>query len=335
MGTFKAFPLDEMLRRGSIRDADVAVLRAAFHRKDDISPGEAEALFAINSGCRVQDRAWVEFFVETIVDYVVKRAPPEGYLTAGNAAWLISRISRDGNVDSQTEFKLLLAVLEHARWSPASLVRFAMEQIRRAVVTGDGPLRAGLALPAHMITEAEIEVLRRILYAFGGDGCVPITRAEAEVLFEIDGVLDETAPNLFGWGDLFGKAIVNLILGSSGYAVPPREQALAPSDAAELTGALPARGGARVMLMRSLDGAIGLYHEQSCEERALARLERQRIEIITNEEITEGETSWLLERLGRTGSLTPTKEVLLTYLRRANVKMLPELLVLVQRLAAA
>jgi hypothetical protein len=39
------------------------------------------------------------------------------------------------------------------------------------------------------------------------------------------------------------------------------------------------------------------YHSQSSEERALARLERQRIEIVTGEEIAAEDANWLTDRL--------------------------------------
>ena len=81
---------------------------------------------------------------------------------------------------------MLVNVVDKARWSPQSLVTFALEQVKRAVLNGDGPLRAGRPSSAGTINEAEVELLKRILYAFGGDGSIGITRAEAEVLFVID-----------------------------------------------------------------------------------------------------------------------------------------------------
>src|SRR5690606_18441371 len=64
-----------------------------------------------------------------------------------------------------------------------------------------------------------------ILYAFGGDGHVGITRAEAEVLFDINDATSD-ARNDPQWSDLFGKAIGNNVLYVSGYAVPTRQEAL-------------------------------------------------------------------------------------------------------------
>ena len=64
-------------------------------------------------------------------------------------------------------------------------------------------------------------------------------------------------------------------------------------------------------------------------------LERQRIEIITNEEITEGEASWLVERLTRDDRLTPTELALIDYLRREATMLHPALVDLIRRTSAA
>ena len=60
------------------------------------------------------------------------------------------------------------------------------EQVAHAVVDGKGPLMLGGALVPGLVAKAEVDLLRRILYAYGGDGNIAITRAEAEVLFRIN-----------------------------------------------------------------------------------------------------------------------------------------------------
>ncbi|MCZ7596345.1 MAG: hypothetical protein M5U16_16780 [Hyphomicrobium sp.] len=77
------------------------------------------------------------------------------------------------------------------------------------------------------------------------------------------------------------------------------------------------------------------YQEQSAEERALARLEQQRIEIITNEEITQAEAAWLCGRIGRDGHLTPNEAALVAYLKKESPKIHPDLQAAVERLARA
>ena len=67
----------------------------------------------------------------------------------------------------------------------------------------------------------------------------------------------------------------------------------------------------------------------------LARLEHQRIEIITNEAITEAEAGWLCERIGRDGRLTPNEAALVAYLKQESPAMHPDLQAAVDRLAHA
>lgn len=321
MGALQSLSVDEIVRRGSIKDVDVRNFRAATYKNGLTDATDAEALFRANAGCPIQDPAWARFFIGAISDYIINRVQPEGYLTAEKGNWLIARLSRNGGfVRTKTEIELLLDVLEKSRWSPASLVRFALAQVRHAVTDGSGPLRGGQTRETGCIRDHEVECIRRVLYAFGGDGCVGITRAEAEVLFDIDYALSRYAP-IPAWTDLFAKAVLNVVMASAGYAVPPREDALRrdPSLAGE-DADLRGWAGAplQTVATNSLDSVWELYSEQSAEHRALARLERQRIEIITNEEITEGEADWLAERLGRDGRLTANQTALVVYLLRRS-----------------
>ena len=111
-------------------------------------------------------------------------------------------------------------MLDKARWVPQSLVRFALDQVKEAIIDGAGPLRVGKALGAASVSEADVDLLRRILYSFGGDGNIAVTQAEAEVLFDIDAATAE-ADNHPSWSDLFVKAIANCVHRRLA-ATPPR-----------------------------------------------------------------------------------------------------------------
>ena len=117
-------------------------------------------------------------------------------------------------------------MLDKARWAPQSLVTFALQQVKYAVVTGSGILRNGKQLGPGVVTEGDVDMLRRILYAYGGDGSIGVTQPEAEVLFDIDDATCD-ADNHPSWRDLFVKAIANCVMSASGYAAPAREIALA------------------------------------------------------------------------------------------------------------
>ena len=185
------------------------------------------------------------------------------------------------------------------------------------------------------ITDFAVDVLRRILYAFAGDGHVAITREEADVLFDIDEAVASAAPNP-GWTDLFVKAVANVIMASSGYAVPSREEALRQEASLDQPEQKTSVLAFLLSMVRSnLSSVKDAYMDQTAEERALARLEHQRIEIITNEAITEAEATWLANRIGRDGRLSPSEHALVAYLKNENPRMHPALVEAVDRLGRA
>src|SRR4029078_7538144 len=154
MAVLNAVSIAEIKARGSIKDADVLKLRRNYYDDGSISAEEADVIVALNAACPLQAPAWADCSIETITDYLVEQAEPRGYLTAENAQWLIERIGNEGGVNSKTELELLVNVLDKARWAPQSLVRFALEQVRDAVLDGTGPLRSGQKLAAGIVSGA-------------------------------------------------------------------------------------------------------------------------------------------------------------------------------------
>ncbi len=335
MSGFRSLQIEEIISRGSIKDSDVLAFRKMFYEDGITTAEEAEILFKLNNACKVANPSWAEFFVEAITDFIVFQAQPQGYVTGENAHWLIDRVSSDGNIDSKTELELVVNVLDKARWAPVSLVKFGLEQVKHAVISGTGPLRNGKHLASGEITEGEVDLLRRMLYAFGGDGHVAVTRDEADILFDIDEAVENADPNP-AWTDLFVKAIANVIMATSGYAVPSREEALRQEASLEHPGQKTSVLAFLLSMVRTnLASVQDAYHDQSAEERALARLEHQRIEIITNEAITEAEASWLAGRLGRDGRLSPSETALVAYLKQESPNIHPLLIEAVDRLVHA
>ncbi len=335
MSALQSLPITEMLQRGSINDVDVLRLKAALHTDSMISADEAEALFTLNETCPLQDPAWTDFYVDALTDYLVNQVEPEGYLTAEEARRFAGRIAPDGVIVRKSELDLLVSALDKSRWSPVGLSRLALLQVKRAVVDGDGPLRENHPGQPGAIRECEVELIRRILYAFGGEGSVAITRPEAEVLFDINDNIRDPQSNA-AWTDLFVKAVTNVVMAASGQGVPTREEALR-RDAwlMEATGELSPLALLSAMVSSSIDAVRATYQEQSAEERALARLEQQRIEIITNEEIPQAEAPWLCARIGQNGRLTPNEAALFAHLNRQSRRIHPDLQAAVERLAQA
>ena len=327
MGVLSAVSVAEIKARGSIKDADVLKLRRNYYDDSRISGEEADTIFALNDACPVQDPAWADCFVETITDYIIEQAEPRGYITAGNASWLCQRVARDGRVETKTELELLISVLEKARWAPQSFVRLLLDQVKRAVIEGTGPLRSGKMLDAGIVTESDVELLRRVLVGFGRDGNLALTEPEADVLINIDEATDG-ADNHRTWPDLFLKALSGVAMAASGYQTPPRTVALAAN------GALAGR--ADLSLDNVLSGMLtgikswfGGYHNQTEEERAIGRLTQQKIEIVTREPLYPARAEWLASRLARKKTMSSNERALLIFLKAEGPALHPALKALI------
>jgi hypothetical protein len=317
MSVLDSVEVGVMTDRGSIRDTDVHFLDEALDRTGCFSSDEAAALIDINRACRVQSPAWMNFFVYALTDHVVQHLEPAGYVNSAKAVWFASLIARDGRVETRAELELLVSVIERARWVPASLVAFALAQVREAVICGSGPTRTAGATARGLISAEEIDLVRSLLCSFSKDDRIAVTRAEAEILFDInDEIRDGQVPP--GWTDLFVKAINSAVMAAGGYAVPHREAALRPAERAANGARLPT-GSLNASVQAALESVRDSYCAQSSEERSLARLERQRIEIVTNETIFESDVSWLAVRLLGECSLTPVEEALVSYLRQKDL----------------
>lgn len=325
-------PVAGLTSKNRITPEDVAMLRREVFADGVVTRGEAEALFALDQTAQDKCADWAPFFVEAVTDYIVHQEKPSGYISQDNADWLVRTISRDGMVDSRTELELLVHVLEKARSSPSKLCVYALEQVAHAVIDGKGPLMLGGALVPGLIARAEVELLRRILYAHGGDGNIAITRGEAEELFRIN---EQTAQakNDPSWNDLFVKAIANFVMCSAGYEAPTRDVALRQESFLEH--AEPEIGGFfSRMVSGGLAGIIEAYRspddieaEWEAKNRAAEALARRA------ETIDAGEAKWLVEHIGANRLLYENERALLTLIKHASPEIHPALRPLLEKVA--
>jgi hypothetical protein len=310
---------------------DVTELRRAIYHDGAAAAGEVERLFTIDEAAGEHDPSWPEFFVAAVTDYLVEQVEPHGYISEANADWLIERISSDAVVKTATELEALVKVLERAKSSPARLSAFALNQVKKAVVDGEGPLACGRALTPGHIGRPEVDLIRRILYAFGGHGNVAITHAEAEVLFDINDHTAE-AENDPSWSDLFVKAIANFMMAASGYAVPTREEALRREEWLD-----SASGGVGEFFSRmaagGLHGILNAYRQPGSEEIWAERNGRTKAAIATAEVITAEEAEWLARRIGRDGMLHANEKALLRFIRDEAPSVHPSLNSLIAKAA--
>jgi hypothetical protein len=107
----------------------------------------------------------------------------------------------------------------------------ALAIVRDGVITGEGPTTKGRIHFSRALDADDAAWCARILTA-AGVVTQPVSRAEAETLFEInDAAAERSDDGLFD--DLFAKAIVHHAASASGLPVPSRAVALSPDTAIE------------------------------------------------------------------------------------------------------
>jgi hypothetical protein len=321
----------DVLESKRITAEHVRALRRAIYNDGVAEPGEIDRLFTMDEVATAHDPSWCELFTQAVTDYLVNQQAPEGYVSDQNAEWLIAHISRDGIVKTATELELLVKVLEKARQSPDRLSAFALAQVKKAVVEGEGPLAGGGRLERARVGAGEAALIRRILYAFGSEGNVAVTRPEAEILFDINDATAD-AENDPAWSDLFVKAIANFMMAASGYSVPSRQVAMRQETWLDQ----PTGGVADFfsrMASGGLRGFLKAYRQPPEEDPWAERNAAFADEAAASETITADEAEWLARRMGRDGVLHANEKALLRFIRDEAPSIHPSLQSLIAKAA--
>ncbi len=123
------------------------------------------------------------------------------------------------------------ASLEPSKISCRETAARALTIVRDGVITGEGPTTRGRVHFSRELDADDVAWCERILTA-SAVVHQPVSRAEAEALFEIDEAAAER--NDSGrFDDLIAKAVVHHAASVSGLPVPPRTVALAPETSIE------------------------------------------------------------------------------------------------------
>ena len=119
MTDFMTAPLADVVKAiledGVVDAAEVEQLEKRLYADGTIDKEEAEALFEINDGVsgKANDEGWKKLFAKAVCDFLLKDETSPGVVDSEEAAWLISKIEGDGEVDA-TEKYLLTALRENA-----------------------------------------------------------------------------------------------------------------------------------------------------------------------------------------------------------------------------
>jgi len=107
----------------------------------------------------------------------------------------------------------------------------ALTIVRDGVITGEGPTTRGRVHFSRALDADDAAWCARILTATAVEN-QPVSRAEAEALFEINDAATERSDE-GRFDDLLAKAVVHHAASASGLPVPPRAVALSPDTAIE------------------------------------------------------------------------------------------------------
>jgi len=116
----------------------------------------------------------------------------------------------------------------------------ALAIVRDGVITGEGPTTRGRVHFSRVLDADDVAWCARILTAAAINEA-PVSRDEAEALFEIDAAATERKDD-GRFEDLLAKAIAHHTAAASGLPVPPRSVALSPETAIESWAPANARG---------------------------------------------------------------------------------------------
>src|ERR1700742_2800978 len=118
-----------------------------------------------------------------------------------------------------------IAVLEPSNISCRNTAALALAVVRDGVITGEGPTTKGRVHFSRSLDADDTAWCARILTATAVND-QPVSRAEAEALFEINEAATERTDG-GRFDDLLAKAVAHYAASASGLKVPPRNVALA------------------------------------------------------------------------------------------------------------
>lgn len=124
-----------------------------------------------------------------------------------------------------------IGAIETAKISCRNTAALALTVVRDGVITGEGPTTRGRVHFSRALDADDAAWCARILTATAVEH-QPVSRAEAEALFEINDAAAERSDD-GRFDDLLAKAVVHHAASESGLPVPPRTVALSPDTAIE------------------------------------------------------------------------------------------------------
>jgi hypothetical protein len=212
--------------------------------------------------------------------------------------------------------------MTHALGVPTSLSTFALREIKTAIMTGRRNAISDEDHPAGVVTKADVDALRAVLYAATTGTACHVTQAEAEVLFEIAHAASKADPS---FDDLFARAVGNYLMAICVHS-PDRAEALHfekwLDEKDSLSGFFsrmlhPGQSGTSFNVLQSPAEAYEADMATRDLNDSALRAE--------SEKITDSEAAWVIAHLNRGGKLTSAEMRLLRFLETESPSIAPSL----------
>ena len=276
-----------------ITPEDVLDVRRSVWPDGRVSDAEAGIVFDLNRLIAEPSAEWRDFFIEALTDYVVNQKAPRGYVDEANAAWLMAEVDRDGAPVSRLEVELVVKVIERALNCPPGLRSWALAQIEEAVVRGSKTVDA-----------EECGLLRRLVFAPGGEGALVVGADEAEALWRLkDACLQsDNAPE---WKNLFVQGVGNHLMAWSSYTPLARDEAARLEAFVNDNRSSVAGFFARMRGANPLAEATKLFKDAPRIDYDAA--------LAAAETVTPDEQGWLDRKVEADGARDPYEEALLAF----------------------
>ena len=279
----------------------------------DVNQAEAETLFRLNADAGEISPEWSALFIEAMTDHIVRQQEPVGYVDEAKAQWLIGLVSARSKLRGD-EIEALLHVLEEADEVPATLAAFVLGVVRSMALWR---LRTAGAL-----TPLDVERLRRVIFAKGGESNVAVTREEAEALFDINDAQKSGASDP-AWSDFFARAVGNAVLfvpvwQADAATERSHEAWLADTSIHPLQRLKAAFAGGDFQHGAAAEGFCDVFH-MDFESADLNRLGEREVADEAMEaaaaSVTADEAHWLVDRMGRTPGFDAGERELVAFLK--------------------
>jgi hypothetical protein len=298
-------------------------VRRAIYSHDPLTPSDMDLVFSTaRKAGRRPCSEWTAVFCDALTDYMVHQNDPPDYIPQDKADWLTAALAKTGGICTRAEFDMLIDVMTHALGVPTSLSTFALSEIKTAIIEGRRDAITGEDHPSGVVTKADVEALRAVLYAAKTGTPGHVTRDEAEVLFDIAHATSQADPS---FDDLFARAVGNYLMAISLH-VPDAAEALHFEKWLDQKEDLPSFWSRMVHRPQS-GNSLGLFESPAqAFEADLARQDAaDRTLRNESEKITDAEADWVIAHLTRDGELSSAEQRLLQFLDANAISIAPSL----------